>query len=83
MTSFMNSLISPTRHAVTRVDSFTGLGNEPSATLRHKVAGLNGKIGAGSVGCESFDSDFFRFELLTSCDSRRNALSGNLSKDVI
>lgn len=79
----MNDLMEPTCHAVTRGESFTGLGNDPSLTLRHKVAGLNGKIGGGLVVSGFGDLDVFRFELLTSCDSRRKALSGNSSNDLI
>ena len=45
--SFINFLIDPTCHAVTRLESFTGFGNEPSLTFRHKVAELNGRSGVG------------------------------------
>ena len=73
--SFINFLIDHTCHAVTRLESFTGLGNEPSLTFRHKVAELKGKIG-GDLGRLGFEG----FELLTSCASRTYALSGSSSK---
>ena len=72
--SFINFLIDPSCHAVTRLESFTGLGNEPSLTFRHKVAELKGKIG-GDLGRLGFEG----FELLTSCASRTYALSGSAS----
>lgn len=77
VTSFINLRSDPTCHAVTRLESFTGFGKEPSLTFRHKVAELNGKIG---VDCGLFDFD--RLELFTNCDSRIKALSGNSSNDV-
>jgi len=41
--ALIHSRISPTRHAVMRSPSFTGLGKVPALTLRQKVAGENGK----------------------------------------
>jgi hypothetical protein len=43
----MNARIEPTVHAVTLLESFTGFGNDPSLTFRHKVAELNGRSGVG------------------------------------
>ena len=60
----------PTFQAVTRSDNFTGLGNVPAFTLRHKVGALNGR-GAGVSGL---------FGLWTNCASRIYALSGSESK---
>ena len=37
------ALTSPTFQAVTRSDSFTGLGKVPAFTLRHKVGELKGR----------------------------------------
>jgi hypothetical protein len=64
-------LTSATCHAVTRVESLTGFGKVPAATLRHKVAELKGKR-AGYLG---------RLGSKTKCDSRRKALSGNSSNE--
>jgi len=66
----MNALIEPTVHAVTLLESFTGFGNDPSLTFRHKVAELNGKSGVG-LGLFVFEG----FELFTNCASRTYALS--------
>lgn len=60
----------PTLNAVTRSDSFIGLGNVPAFTLRQSVGAEKGS-GAGESG---------RFGLCTSCDSRMKALSGRASK---
>lgn len=65
--------ISPTFQAVTRSDSFTGLGNVPAFTFRHSVGAENGK-GAGLSGC---------LGLWTNCASRMNALSGRVSNEGI
>ena len=67
--AFRKILTSETLHAVTLVESFTGLGKVPAATLRHNVAALNGR-GAAYWG---------RLGSSTSCDSRINALSGSSS----
>ena len=53
----------------TRSESFTGLGNVPALTLRHKVGALNGN-GAGWSGL---------LGLWTSWLSRMKALSGSAS----
>ena len=47
--AFTQARMSPTFHAVTRFESFIGLGKLPSFTSRHKVGELNGK------GAVSFD----------------------------
>jgi hypothetical protein len=78
VTALINFLSAPTCHAVTRIESFVGFGNEPSLTFRHKVAELNGKSGGG---CGFFG--FRDFELFTNCDSRTKALSGNSSNDAV
>ncbi len=59
----------PTFQAVTRSDSFIGLGNVPAATLRHKVGSLKGS-GAVLSG---------RFGLCTSWAARTYALFGSAS----
>jgi hypothetical protein len=65
--------MSPTRHAVTRFESFTGFGNVPSFTFLHSVGAEKGS-GAGLSG---------HLGLCTNCDSRMKALSGSLSNEGI
>src|SRR5471030_1458469 len=40
----IHACTSSRRHAVTRADNFTGCGNSPDFTLRHRVAGENGTM---------------------------------------
>jgi hypothetical protein len=63
----------PTFQAVTRSESFDGLGNVPAFTLRQRVGALKGN-GAGVDG---------RLGLCTSCASRMKALSGRASNEGI
>lgn len=61
---------SPSFHAVTRLDNLIGFGNDPSLTFRQRVGSLKGSSGMFAFG----------FLERTSCDTRKNALSGSEAK---
>jgi hypothetical protein len=79
----------PTLKAVTRWDNFTGLGNVPAFTLRHKVGALNGTTAAlpavARFGPLPLALFFSACSAVTggdpmSCDTRTYALSDSASK---